>query len=342
MTTALISKDITAVQLFTENGLDPVLDRIKIEIDFFDADPETKKGRESIRSFARKIASSKVFIEKAGKELVSGIKAKSKLIDSERKRSRDTLDKWRDEVRKPLTDYEVALKERLENERFEEERQLEWDDAIKENELIDRQRELDRKEAEIAKAEADRKEKEETERVEKEQAEQEKIKEEQAAKVKEVEAKAETLRLATVKLEADTKALAKKEAGIEAEKKARLDKQKNLNEFNKCHAEAIETHELYLAGIDDEIDSFIADADSRWKAGEKDRKSQLKKNKARAILVKQDKKIIKGKVVYILSLFPEFENLECETEEGNKIVAHMIFGFVGALKEAEESSVELV
>lgn len=55
---------MTAVQLFSENGLDPVLNKIKEEIDKFVPNVETEKGRKEIASFSRKIASSKVFIEK--------------------------------------------------------------------------------------------------------------------------------------------------------------------------------------------------------------------------------------------------------------------------------------
>ena len=173
MTTDLISKNITAVQLFSENGLDPVLDKIKAEIDNFEADISTDKTRKEIASFARKIASSKVFIEKAGKELVSGIKAKSKLIDAERKRSRDTLDQWRDEVRQPLTDYEAEQEKIKELERQKIEFDMDHEEALGMEDLFKREKIMADKEAALAKQESDRLAKEESDRLEKERIDRE-------------------------------------------------------------------------------------------------------------------------------------------------------------------------
>lgn len=48
MTTDLIPKNITPIKLFSENGLDPVLDKIKAEIDKFEPNIETAKGRKEI------------------------------------------------------------------------------------------------------------------------------------------------------------------------------------------------------------------------------------------------------------------------------------------------------
>ena len=170
-TDLLVSQNITALQLFSENGLDPVLDKIKEEIDKFVPDVETDKGRKEIASFARKIASSKVFIENAGKELVSGMKAKAKLIDNERKRSRDTLDQWRDEVRKPLTDYEAAEAAREEKRRQDEILRLDWEEALQMDSLFNREREIKRKEAEFERIAEEARQKEEAARLAKEQAE---------------------------------------------------------------------------------------------------------------------------------------------------------------------------
>ena len=205
----LISKNITALQLFSENGLDPVLDKIKAEIEKFEADAETSKGRKEIASFARTIASSKVFIEKAGKELVSGMKAKAKLIDNERKRSRDTLDKWRDEVRQPLTDYENTEKIRVEEERQFEIYLMEWDEALEEDSIFNRERAIKAKEDAMAQQEEERRQKEESERLEKERVENE----------------------AKLKAEAEAKATRDAEAKITAEREAN-DKARKQAEYN--------------------------------------------------------------------------------------------------------------
>ena len=161
MITDLVSKNITPVQLFSENGLDPVLDKIRQEIDLFVPNIETKKGRKEIGSFAYKIAQSKTFIDKAGKELNADIKAKAKLIDAERKRSRDTLDDWKNEVRQPLTDFEEAEEKRIEAERLLEISNMDHEEALGMNDFFNREKALAVKEAEIARQEEEKRQKEE-------------------------------------------------------------------------------------------------------------------------------------------------------------------------------------
>lgn len=99
----------TAVKVFsTENGLDPFLEKIRAEIDGFTPDVSTAKGRKEIASIAYKVAQSKTALDNMGKELVAELKDVPKKIDAERKRMRDLLDSWKDEVRQPLTEYEEA------------------------------------------------------------------------------------------------------------------------------------------------------------------------------------------------------------------------------------------
>jgi len=103
----------TAMVVYTSpNGLDPYIAKIREEIDLFIPDVSTKKGRDAIASIAHKVAKSKVYLDNCGKELVAELKQKPALIDAERKRMRDTLDAWKDEVRRPLTDWENAEAER--------------------------------------------------------------------------------------------------------------------------------------------------------------------------------------------------------------------------------------
>jgi hypothetical protein len=103
-----------ALQLFTtEKGLDPILTGVRKLIDEFKPDVSTKKGRDAIASIAHSVAKSKTYLDGIGKELVDKLKEQPKLVDAERKRIRDTLDAWKDEVRKPLTDWEEAEKARI-------------------------------------------------------------------------------------------------------------------------------------------------------------------------------------------------------------------------------------
>lgn len=103
-----------ALQVFsTPAGLDPYLAQIKAEIDTFTPDVSTKKGRDAIASIAHKVARSKTALDNIGKELVAELKDVPKKIDAERKRMRDLLDLWKDDVRRPLTEWEEAEEARV-------------------------------------------------------------------------------------------------------------------------------------------------------------------------------------------------------------------------------------
>lgn len=114
----------------TDKGLDPYLSHIRAEIDAFVPDVTTKKGRDAIASIAYKVAQSKTALDKLGKELVDELKEKPKLIDAERKRMRDLLDAWKDEVRKPLTDFELAEQERIASHENEIQLIVNWRTAV--------------------------------------------------------------------------------------------------------------------------------------------------------------------------------------------------------------------
>lgn len=101
------TKDAFAV-FTTENAIDPILAKVRAHIDRFEGDVSTQSGRKDIASMAYKVAQSKTYLEGIGKDLAAEAKAIPKKIDATRKRARDTLDEWRDEVRQPLTDWEVA------------------------------------------------------------------------------------------------------------------------------------------------------------------------------------------------------------------------------------------
>lgn len=99
----------TAFQVFTTEGaIQPYLTQIRAVIDNFTADVSTAKGRKEIASVAYKVAQAKTYIENIGKDLAAEAKEIPKKIDACRKLARDTLDTWKDEVRKPLTDWEAA------------------------------------------------------------------------------------------------------------------------------------------------------------------------------------------------------------------------------------------
>lgn len=99
----------TALAVYSApQGLDPYLTKIKDELDAFVPDVSTKKGRDAIASIAYKVAKGKTALDNIGKELVADLKDVPKKIDAERKRMRDLMDQWKDDVRAPLTAWEEA------------------------------------------------------------------------------------------------------------------------------------------------------------------------------------------------------------------------------------------
>lgn len=96
----------------TPNAIDPILERVRKEIDGFTPDITTPTGRKAVASMAYRVARAKTYLDDAGKALADKQKEIPKKIDACRKHIRDTLDKWRDEVREPLTAWEIAEEQR--------------------------------------------------------------------------------------------------------------------------------------------------------------------------------------------------------------------------------------
>ncbi|MBR7534615.1 hypothetical protein KC248_28320, partial [Klebsiella michiganensis] len=96
-----------AMAVFTNNDqLDPLIELIEKEARSLVPDVTTKKGRDAIASMAHKVARSKTYIDNAGKDLVAELKALPKQIDESRRVVRERLDALKDEVRRPLTEWE--------------------------------------------------------------------------------------------------------------------------------------------------------------------------------------------------------------------------------------------
>ncbi|MEQ5054621.1 hypothetical protein ABN154_22900 [Klebsiella michiganensis] len=105
-----------AMAVFTNNDqLDPLIELIEKEARSLVPDVTTKKGRDAIASMAHKVARSKTYIDNAGKDLVAELKALPKQIDESRRVVRERLDALKDEVRRPLTEWE-AEQERIKAE----------------------------------------------------------------------------------------------------------------------------------------------------------------------------------------------------------------------------------
>lgn len=104
------------VALFkTENGLDPLIERIAAEVRAHVPDLTTAKGRDAIKSLAYKVARSKTMLDDAGKLLTDEQRKAISTVDAARRKMRDALDALKDEARKPLDDWEAAEALRIQN-----------------------------------------------------------------------------------------------------------------------------------------------------------------------------------------------------------------------------------
>ena len=100
----------------TENGIKSIIESIRDQVD--DKingvvwDFTKKKDRDLVASLAHKVARSKTAIDTEGKKLKEQYTVITDKIDAERKLAREALDAEKDRIRKPLTDWENAEKER--------------------------------------------------------------------------------------------------------------------------------------------------------------------------------------------------------------------------------------
>ncbi|MCK5342458.1 MAG: hypothetical protein KAR20_03590, partial [Candidatus Heimdallarchaeota archaeon] len=109
----VIIKKADIPSVFKKGGSKSILDKLKEELDKFEPDLTTAKGRAAIASFAYKFSQSKTYLEGHRKALVEKEKERLSIIDTEGKKIRETCDQYRDKARKPLTDWEDAEKERV-------------------------------------------------------------------------------------------------------------------------------------------------------------------------------------------------------------------------------------
>lgn len=102
-----------ALVLIDAGKRDDLYAHIQREIDEFVPDISTNKGREAIKSFAYKITRTKTAIDDAGKNLNEEARARINVIDAARRDAREKLTQLAADVRRPLTEWEDAEKERV-------------------------------------------------------------------------------------------------------------------------------------------------------------------------------------------------------------------------------------
>lgn len=111
---ALQVRESRALMFFTTEGAaEFAIEAIRNEVSSFKPDTKTPKGRKAIAAMARRVVSSKTYLDDLGKELNDKQKLIPKQIDATRKKLRDELDALRDEIRQPLTDWEDKEEKRI-------------------------------------------------------------------------------------------------------------------------------------------------------------------------------------------------------------------------------------
>lgn len=104
---------ITAIQLFTDGGVRSILDKIKAEAKSIVTDATTESGRKEIKSLAYKIAQTKTAMDEMGKSLTEEQREFIARINAERKTIVTELDELKEEIRRPVTEYEEREKARV-------------------------------------------------------------------------------------------------------------------------------------------------------------------------------------------------------------------------------------
>jgi len=222
-TELIVIENINAIELFTGEKVDPLLEGISEKVKAFVPDLSTDTSRKKIASIAHQVSKAKTGLDKLGKDLVADWKTKAKAVDASRKHIRDSLDYLKAEVRQPLTEWEEAEKQKEEEARLLAEYLADWDQAIADDDLINREREVARKEAEFAKQEEERRQKEEADRMEKERIEREERLKKEAAE--------------TAKREAEEKVAKAKAEKEESERKLKEAEQKRKDDALKAEIE---------------------------------------------------------------------------------------------------------
>lgn len=248
-----------AMAVFTNNDqLDPLIEAIEKEARSLVPDVTTKKGRDAIASMAYKVARSKTYIDNAGKDLVAELKALPKQIDESRRVVRERLDALKDEVRRPLTEWE-AEQERI---KAEEAMLALHVEALAMNEEFDRELADKAAEAERQRIAHEEEIKRLAAAAAAREVEQRAQREREEAALREAALKAQAEQAERDRIAAEQKAEADKKAAVEAERR------KAQEEADRIRREAEQREQARLAE-----EKRKADEQARREADVKHRKA---------------------------------------------------------------------
>ncbi|EOV5852381.1 hypothetical protein ACOAAE_003818 [Citrobacter freundii] len=216
-----------APSIYVENGLEKFLEQIRESVKEV-PDMSTAKGRARIASLAAQVSRSKTAVEKPGRDYLRHLKEAVKPAEAELRRFVSACDEMRDEVRRPLTEWE-AEQERI---KAEEAWNAMHEEALVMNKMFDDQRaaqiEADHEMALLMNDVFDREAKAKAEEAERQRiAHEEELKRQAEEKAKrEAEEKIERERAESARREAELKFKAEQAERdrIAAEQKAEAEK----------------------------------------------------------------------------------------------------------------------
>lgn len=262
---ATITDNPSSIDIFSGGSADKVVEAIESEVRGVVHDVDTAKGRKEIASLAHKVSRSKQALDSLGKDLVAEWKTKSKAVDAERKIVRDRLDALRDEVRKPLTEWEEAEKARAAQKALEAEIEDAHEQALQVHDLWLREQEIKRKEEQAAK-----------------EAEDKRLKEE-----------AETARIAQIKRDEDIARQAAEKARIDAEQKAANDKaeaERKIAEAKAAEERAKREQAEAAAAAEEKRQQDIKAAEDKIRREHEEAEEQRRREEAAKIKREADRK----------------------------------------------------
>lgn len=104
---------LVPAEVFAPGGVRALLDKIEREVRAVRTDISTPAGRDQVRSLAYKVARSKTALDAMGKGLTDEWRARTDAVNAERRAIRERLDALAEDVRRPLTAWEQAEKDRV-------------------------------------------------------------------------------------------------------------------------------------------------------------------------------------------------------------------------------------
>lgn len=231
-----------APSIYVENGLEKFLEQIRESVKEV-PDLSTAKGRARIASLAAQVSRSKTAVEKPGRDYLRHLKEAVKPAEAELRRFVSACDEMRDEVRRPLTEWE-AEQERI---KAEEAWNAMHEEALVMNKMFDDQRaaqiEADHEMALLMNDVFDREAKAKAEEAERQRiAHEEELKRQAEEKAKrEAEEKIERERAESARREAELKFKAEQAERdrIAAEQKAEAEKKEAADRAEREKQEAI-------------------------------------------------------------------------------------------------------